>query len=329
MNFNLCSKSPLRLGLAGGGTDLPNVVNTIGGTVLNATINLYTYCVAREGSFQVTSLDYGRTYYKNDIEEFSIFANCIKLLEIKYNKLLPDLEYTTWSESPPGSGLGSSSSLVVSILNLFYYICDIENSKKILAEDAWYVERIMCKMQGGLQDQFSAAFGGINLFHFIKDDVIIEEIQPSKNFISRYESSTLLFYTGKSRSSDYIIQNQINISSLTSYEKLKRFASDSSKLIQSNNFTELMQIFNSAWIEKKKTSDKITNDFIENIISDISTHFDILNIKISGAGGGGFMVINANPEVIVKIENYLKSLEFGRTFRISLEFTGSHVIKIN
>ena len=210
------AKAPLRLGIAGGGTDVSPFSDDYGGAILNATINLYAYTfletvddeivsfnaddIALNESVNINSklsldgpLILHRAVYKRVMEEFN------------HSKYIP-LKITTFCDAPPGSGLGSSSALVVSMLEAFRQLLSLPLGEYDIAKLAYDIERIDCNLSGGKQDQYAAAFGGFNFMEFGRDDtVIVNPLRIRRHIINELESSTILFFSGVSRDSSKII----------------------------------------------------------------------------------------------------------------------------
>ena len=213
------SKAPLRISFAGGGTDILSFSKKYGGLVLNATIDLNAYCILEKLTEQKVifeSLDYKQKWIgkassylklngKLDLHK-AIYNRMIR----KYNKGRGiNIKITSYSDAPPGSGLGSSSSFVVAAIKCYEKFLKIKLSKSTLAKLAYEIERIDCKINGGSQDQYAAAFGGFNYIKFQKNkNVIVNSLKLERNKINNLESYLLLYFTGVSRSSSKIIVQQ-------------------------------------------------------------------------------------------------------------------------
>lgn len=213
------SKAPLRLGLAGGGSDVSPYSDMYGGLVLNATINLYAYCTIEETSDNTISI---HAYDSNNYEEtfpsqkaLPIDGNAI-LVKGVYNRIVKDYDFdslsfkkTTYNDAPAGSGLGTSSTMVVTILKAFIEWLGLPLGDYELARLAYEIERKDLGLAGGKQDQYAAAFGGFNYMEFLKDDMVIVNPLKVKRWVQdELEASMLLYFTGKSRSSAAIIDEQ-------------------------------------------------------------------------------------------------------------------------
>ena len=212
------AKAPLRLGLSGGGTDLEPYCSTYGGVVLSATIDQYAYCkVEPNNNWIFKSIDLGIE------EKFEFFPDNydknhpLKLLINTYLYLLPKssiktaVKITTYCETPPGSGLGSSSAIVVSLIAALAEYLNVPMGDYDIAKTAFEIERNICDLPGGKQDQFAAVFGGFNYIEFLKNgQTIVNPLRLSYKIQNMLEMNTILYYVGKPRKSAKVIETNIN-----------------------------------------------------------------------------------------------------------------------
>nr|WP_267478760.1 dehydrogenase [Photorhabdus laumondii] len=221
----------------------------------------------------------------------------------QYNKgkYIP-LRLTTQSDAPPGSGLGSSSTMVVAMLEGFRQLLSLPLGEYDIAQLAYEIERRDCKLSGGKQDQYAATFGGFNFIEFYANDrVIVNPLRMRRYIISELESSLILFFTGTSRDSAKIIDDQIksikkdNGARLDAMHKVKESAYKIKELLFKADILGVAQEFRNAWESKKATSPSISNALIDAVESSI-LNAGAISMKISGAGGGGFMMIFVEPE---------------------------------
>ena len=320
------SKAPLRLGLAGGGTDISPYSDEFGGCVLNATINMYAYTfietldVGEETFFEASDLellDSISLIERIDIQEGLILHRAVykRVMEQYNNGVYIPLKVITSSDAPPGSGLGSSSTLVVSMLEAYKQLLSLPLGEYDLAHLAFEIERIDCNLSGGKQDQYAATFGGFNFMEFYAEDrVIVNPLRIRRYIISELESSLILFFTGVSRDSSRIIEDQVNsISSddgirLQSMHQVKKSAYKIKELLFKADIDGVAQEFRESWAAKKATSNSISNNNINNIEKNL-INSGAKSMKISGAGGGGFMMIFVEPEDKNKIIKVLDKHE--------------------
>lgn len=329
------SKSPLRIGLAGGGTDVSPYSDLHGGVILNATINMYAYATIEptdDGKIVLHAID------KNEKLQFDAQAHLpidghLDLLKGIYNRVVRDytkkpmsFRLSTYVDAPSGSGLGSSSSLVVAILAAFAEWQNIPLGEYELAKLAFDIERKDLAMAGGKQDQYAAAFGGFNLMEFYSDEkVIVNPLRIKEDYLNEMQFSLLLYYTGTSRLSSKIIEMQSkNISQqksepLEAMHQLKLQAVKMKEAILKGNLDLIGEVLNEGWQSKKQTAAGISNPMIDEIyIAALSEGAS--GGKISGAGGGGFMFFWCPAFSRYKVIDRLH--QFGGEFR-RFQFTHS------
>lgn len=317
------AKAPLRLGLAGGGTDVSPFSDTFGGCILNATINLYAYSFLEE----LNCKNYVEFYAKDLglIDKFDLnneieIKGPLKLHRAVYKRIMNDFNHGkyipirlfTQSDAPPGSGLGSSSTLVVSMIEAYKNLLNLPLGEYDIAHLAYEIERIDCNLKGGKQDQYAASFGGFNFLEFFSDDrVIVNPLSIKRSIINELESSIILYFTGISRHSDKIIKDQIsslsdsNKSSLDAMQIIKQSSYKMKDLLLRGDVRGLASELGASWLAKKNTSSSITNKSIDEIERSV-LEAGALSLKVSGAGGGGFMMIFVKPEEKIDI---IRSLE--------------------
>lgn len=199
------SKAPLRLGLAGGGSDVSPYSDLYGGLILNATINLYAHCTIEEtqnGKIEIIATDIGQAAIFESLPVLPVDGT-LNLHKGVYNRIVkdfrvpvPSCRITTYSDAPPGSGLGSSSTMVVAIVKAFVEWLNLPLGDYEIARLAYEIERKDLALSGGKQDQYAATFGGFNFMEFLKDDhVIVNPLRIKKWVVDELEASILLYYT--------------------------------------------------------------------------------------------------------------------------------------
>lgn len=300
------SRAPLRLGLAGGGTDVSPYCDTYGGLVLNAAIDRYAYAVISTPNESTISFYAGDGQIRKDFPlRFPLLCDGILPLHVatynyiisNYNKSEPiSLKLSTFCDAPIGSGLGSSSTLVVAMIRAFAELLNLPIDDYATAQMAYQIERVDCGFQGGRQDQYSASFGGINFMEFYKEDrAVINQLRIKNWIICELESSILLYFTGVSRESAHIIADQSgNVTSgrqsaLEAMHGIRREALTAKECLLRGDFSGLVESMKSGWRFKKGSSKVISNQYIESVFDD-AIGAGALAGKISGAGGGGFMI---------------------------------------
>lgn len=288
----IVSRSPLRVSFAGGGSDLSPFVDTYGGSVLNATIDRYAYCTIEDSD-----------NYSTNVPE--IVDHCVKYV----GRGKPNFKITLYSETDYGSGLGSSSALVVACLSALGYT----DNKQKLAEAAIHVERKLCGFPGGKQDQFAAVFGGFNYIEFLPNGTnIISPIPLSYEIQQKLQYSLILYNIGVSRTNNTVLER--NIDGLKDdpkmIEQTKQLVNNCSQALQyivTGNIKQLAQTFEDNWKIKSDLHSGITsNPFTE--VRNKGLQNGALGAKICGAGGGGHLLFVVDPNKRHELTNALKAL---------------------
>lgn len=302
------SKAPFRLGLAGGGTDVSPYSDLYGGAILNITVNLYarTTIVPRsDRKIIIHSIDQGKSFEFDSATALTHNGE-IDLQIGVYNRIISEFiheplafEMTTSMDVPTGSGLGTSSTLVVSILGAFVEWLQLPLGEYDIARLAYEIERNDLKMAGGKQDQYAATFGGVNFMEFLENDkVIVNPLRTKKSFLNELNFGLILYYTNTSRESSKIIEKQIeNVKSSTSkpieaMHQLKAQAFQMKEAFLRSDVASIGHLLHESWINKKQMATGISNSEIDELYL-IAKNAGASGGKISGAGGGGFMMFFA------------------------------------
>lgn len=321
------SKTPLRLGLAGGGTDVSPFCDLYGGCVLNVTINMFSYCT-------IIPKDDGKIVFSSPDRNVRLEFDSKESLEIDtalplhcgiYNRIVKEFnhnkplsfEMTTYSDAPAGSGLGTSSTMVVTILKAYQEWLNLPLGEYDMAKLAYDIERKDLGFSGGKQDQYAATFGGLNYMEFYDNDrVIVNPLRMKKWIRNEIENSLVLFYTGTSRDSGKIIEEQTkstkNEKSLEAMFEIKKQTTIMKEAILKGEFNKIAESLHQNWLAKKKTASVISNPHIEETYNFIMENGGI-SAKISGAGGGGFMMIWCDPKARYQLIKALKQRQEGKT----------------
>ena len=336
------SKAPLRLGLAGGGSDVSPYSDIYGGLILNATIHLYTYCTIEETNDGLISIDSDDAHCHESYPVLSSLeidgkANLIKGV---YNRVVKEFgivpcsfKITTYNDAPVGSGLGTSSAMVVCILKAFIEWKSLPLGDYETSRLAYEIERKDLELSGGKQDQYAAAFGGFNYMEFLQNDlVIVNPLKIKRWIVDELEASMVLYFTNVSRSSAAIIDQQKkntssgNQTAIEAMHRIKQSAIDMKLALLKGDMKELARILGEAWENKKKMADAITNPMIQEVF-DVAIPAGALAGKVSGAGGGGFVMLMVEPTRKKEVINALGKLD---GFVMPFQFTegGAHGWKI-
>lgn len=307
------ARAPLRLGLAGGGTDLSPYCDEYGGAVLNATIDHYAYSTLEIGphltDVEFSTADTGQTW-RGETAAVMAGVECpLALHAAVYRRIIRDFNggksfpcrLITYCEAPPGSGLGSSSTLVVAMVKAFVEALALPLGEYEVAYLAFEIERLDCKLLGGRQDQYAATFGGFNFIEFHDDNRVLVNPLRIKNWIlSELEASLVLMHTGVSRASAAIIEEQTrnvaasSTSSIEAMHELKRDAFRMKEALLKGDIQSMASILNSSWAAKRRTAQAVSNSMIDALI-DHAFAAGAKAAKISGAGGGGFVLFVVDP----------------------------------
>jgi len=315
------SKAPLRIGLAGGGSDVSPYSDRFGGAILNATLNMYAYATIRprnDRKIILHSLD-KQTRMELPAETALALDGKLDLIKGIYNRVVHDFstgplafELVTHVDAPPGSGLGSSSTLVIAILGAFTEWLNLPMGEYDLAHLAYQIERIDLNMPGGKQDQYAATFGGVNFMEFYHDDkVIVNPLRIKRETLSELAYNLVLFNTEVSRTSDRIIEEQRkNVKSnrkdsIEAMHRIKEQAIMMKEALLKGNLDRIGDLLNFGWQHKKNMASGITTERLEEIYHE-ALKAGASGGKISGAGGGGFMFFYCPNNTRFKVIDTLK-----------------------
>jgi D-glycero-alpha-D-manno-heptose-7-phosphate kinase len=302
---------PLRLGLAGGGTDLSPYCDEHGGAVLNTTINRYAFASIEPSAdgmvhFIAPDMEIAECF-PPDLDalataRLTLHAGVARRMLIQWGDgRLPPMRVTSYVDAPPGSGLGSSSALVVALVEAFTALLAAPLGPYDIAHTAYEIERIDLRMAGGKQDQYAATFGGTNFIEFHANDrVIVNPLRVPPAVMNELETSMVICFSGVSRrSGDIIAEQQQNMSrpsgdAIDSLHQLKRDAIDMKAALLRGEIDRMATILNRSWEAKKRTAAGISTGRIEQLYELAFAH-GAIGGKVSGAGGGGFMMFIVPP----------------------------------
>ena len=326
---SVLSMAPLRISFVGGGTDISTFYRKTPGCVISAAINKYVYVHIKrhdplfQERYRISYSETEHTQNRNDINNL-IVRSCLELLEMD-----EPLQISTSADLPSNSGLGSSSSFAVALLNGLHKIRGEEVSLVQIAEEASRVEIEILKSPIGKQDQYAAAFGGLNFFEFHGnetvsiDPIYLPDIKPGNFF-----DNTLMIWTGLSRQANSILADQasrseVNYEKLFELTKLTRTFRDT--LINSPlNWPKLGEIIYKGWELKQSFSTKIMTNDVKEIISALN-NLDCSGYKLLGAGGGGFVFAVFDT----LSEKHFNELQQWRIFKPSLDQIGARIVSVN
>ena len=295
------SKAPFRIGLAGGGTDVSPYSDDYGGAILNATINLYAHTTIiprTDGKIIFRAIDREEEIVFDSADELPISGSLDLQIGVynrivkQFNKSNLSFEMITSMDVSSGSGLGTSSTLVTSILGAFVEWLKLSLDSYEIAQLAYDIERLDLKMAGGKQDQYAAVFGGVNFIEFSKDNKVkVNPIVLEDETLKELQQNLILYYTETSRESAKIIETQAANARKNRKEPvqamhiLKEQASLMKEALLNGDLNEIGEILDVSWHNKKKMADGISNELIDTIYS-VTKEAGAIGGKISGAGGG-------------------------------------------
>ncbi len=296
------SRSPLRISFCGGGTDVSPYFEEKGGVVLSTTIDKYSYAtlIPKEGRvIQVESLDFD-IMAKYDVDHQLVYDGELDLVKAVINTIEgannSGFDLFLHSDAPPGSGLGSSSTMTVTIVGLMRQWLQKPWTNYDIAQLAYHIERTVLGIKGGKQDQYAATFGGFNFIEFHSDYTIVNPLRISPVILNELEYHLLLCYTGKTRLSARIIETQVQgyvekqAASMAALDELKQITVDMKNALLQGHLNDFGSLLHDAWVNKKQLARQITSQSIDLLYETARKH-GALGGKILGAGGGGYLLV--------------------------------------
>jgi D-glycero-alpha-D-manno-heptose-7-phosphate kinase len=319
----IISQTPLRISLAGGGTDLKSFYYTEEGMVISTAIDKYVYVIVKERFDERIYINYSQ---KEIVDTVTEIKHDLVREAMKKTGVTKGVEITTLADIPSeGSGLGSSSSITTGLLNAFYNFSGIQVTAEQLAREACDIEINLCKKPIGKQDQYISAYGGFNTLTFHTDDTVsVSKINIMSNELRRLGSNLLLFYTNKTRNANVILEKQKK----NTEEKrnvlraMKDLVPEVTEIIKRGDFDDVGRILHENWISKKTLAGTISNDDIDTMYHD-AMNAGALGGKICGAGGGGFLLLYVPRD---RQDAVRESLSKYRELPFMLDPLGSRII---
>lgn len=302
----LIARAPFRISLAGGGTDLPSYYERFGGRVISTTIDRYVYAhltpLSSDQASQITSADYQR-FYRHDSPEPITWDGDLALPRAVLNLfgLSGGISLFIASEVPPGTGLGSSSAVAVALIAGLAAHLGQPHDRQTIARLACQVELDMLAAPIGKQDQYAAAFGGLNSIRFGADGVSVEPVPIAEDCLRKLERRLMLFFTGTARDSAAILREQWAASqqessaTLDGLHKIREAADACYRCLEIGDVDGAGRLLDEGWQLKRRLASRITNPFIDEAYATARAH-GALGGKITGAGGGGFLLLYCPEE---------------------------------
>jgi D-glycero-alpha-D-manno-heptose-7-phosphate kinase len=294
------ARAPLRLSFCGGGTDVSPYPEEHGGMVLSSTINHYAYASLRprrDARITLASLDYD-VVAKYDHPRRMKFDGNLDLIKAVVRSFKPKRGADLWvhSDAPPGSGLGSSSTLVVALIGAMAEWQRKKLSGYEVAERAFHIERVDMGLAGGQQDQYAAAFGGFNLIEFHRDSTLVNPLRIRNEIIAELEYRLLLCYMGQTRQSANIIERQVESykqnkgGTVDALHRLKAETVEMKRALLMGDIDGMGELLHQAWENKKQLDKGISNSHVDRLYQ-LARKEGAIGGKMPGAGGGGYFLL--------------------------------------
>jgi len=332
----LIVRSPVRISFGGGGTDLPAYYRQYGGAVLSTAINKYFYTILGrrfDQCIQIISSDLRVCERWHDFASLDIEGTSLEIpvavLKDLNREIYADLFLA--SEIPPGTGLGSSASVCVNVLKTLTTYLHTPLSKAELAERAFHIARNLLRRHVGKQDEYGAAFGGLNFMEFLTDGTTrVEALELPASLLSDFQSSLLLFFTGAAHHSWGILEEQERSTEqhskkpLEALHEIRELAYRMRDALTRGELQNFASMLHESWLAKKKVSNKISNRHID-VAYDTAIEHGALGGKITGAGGGGFLLLFCEPENQDSVRHALAAHGL-KEMSFSFDFQGAHVL---
>ena len=336
--FNVRARAPLRLGLAGGGTDLSPYCDEYGGAILNATIDRFAFAhvfshdkakiifrACDVGQEELLDPDADLPVRQGLMLHRAVYSHVMK--NYCGGRALP-LVVSTAIDVPAGSGLGASSALVVALIEAFRSALELPLGPYDVARLAFEIERVDLGLAGGRQDQYAAVFGGLNYIEFLAHErVIVNPLRTRRDYLNEFESSLVVAFTGQTRDSDMIIKEQVsgltalNPDTIANMHALKGDAAEMKLALLAGKIRQVAEILSHSWAAKKKTAAGVSNPRVEEMY-EVAMQSGAWAGKVSGAGGGGFLMLMTDPENRYRLISRINQAG-GKASPVKLTFEGA------
>jgi len=312
----IITRTPVRISFGGGGTDIPGFYEEHGGAVVSITINKYFYSFYNprdDEKIQMISSDFQSLLSVDDFYSLKFGEGFdIPSAVIKHFRLYHGFDLFTASEIPPGSGLGSSGAVTVNMVRLCSKLKNETMTQRQIAEDAFFIQRQILNLPIGKQDEYAAAYGGLNFIEFSEKEASVNPIQIDPDIKKSLEKNLLLFFTKKTRQASTILQRQEDsikgkdTSIIEAMIEVKNNAYHIKEALEVGDLKRFGSLLDQAWNSKKKMSPEISNDYLDRIY-EIASQNGALGGKIAGAGGGGYFMFYCEEEKQENLKNAMAS----------------------
>lgn len=330
----LIARAPVRISFGGGGTDLPAYYTQFGGAVLSTAINRYVYTFISQGAtdaLQIISSDF-RIFYRHEAGA-DLATNgelgLAKAVLSEFNQL-EGVDVFLASQIPPGTGLGGSGAVAVSMITALAAWHGREMTHQEIAEMACDISINKLRLPSGKQDEYGSAMGGLNQIIFTKDWTTVVPVNIGRDALATLQRRIMLFFTGKSRDSEKILRNQSNASreqnpaTLERMHRIKALGQDMLAAIEAGKLDDFADLLHQSWVQKRGVTSDITNDTID-LAYETARSQGALGGKITGAGGGGFLMVYCHEENQDAVTRSLHALNL-RRMDFCFDFDGAQVL---
>lgn len=327
--------SPVRISFAGGGTDMPEYYEEFGGRIITTAINHFTYVMynsRNDNLTQIFSSDFSAHGTPSTLEKLESQKGIeIPISIMKYLDFRKGGNLMISSDVPPGSGLGSSSALAVNLVNVLTKVSNNKRTKHEIAEITHKIERNLLKWPMGKQDEYISVFGGFNMIKFEKEGIEVEKISISSSTLTELQQNLLLYFVGE-RTSNTILPNQLNSIKnkdpqvLESLHNVKELAITMYDRLKNSDITGFGEMLHKGWIEKKKFAEGVSNEKIDSIYEN-SIKKGVIGGKLTGAGGGGHLLLYCEKNKQPSIDEFMKSQGLKR-IKFSFHKEGARILNL-
>lgn len=331
----LIARAPVRVSFFGGGTDLPAYFDAFGGGVLSATIDKYVYAIlsVNEGRpLQITSSDY-RTFYRHRRGEPLLWEGDLSLPRAVFQHFGVDDGVSVFlsSEVPPGTGLGSSSSVTVALTKAITVASGMHLKPVEIASLACEIELNRLGMPIGVQDQYASAVGGFNAMFFSARGIRVEPVTLAPQIVQRLESNLVLIFTGSARNSADILSRQRKSSEtrdpavLEALHAVRELAAGGRIFLMRGDLDGFGRLMHEAWEQKKRFAQGVSNEQVDRLY-EVARQNGALGGKLTGAGGGGFLMLYCEDGSAGRVEAALREVGDYRRMEYVFEYDGARVL---
>ena len=333
----LIARAPVRISFGGGGTDLPAYYTQFGGAVLSTAINRYIYTFISQGAtdaLQIISSDF-RMFYRHEAGQDMTAEGELGLAKAVLGEFgqIESADVFLASQIPPGTGLGGSGAVAVSMITALAAWHGRNLSHQDIAEMACDISINKLRLPSGKQDEYGSAMGGLNQISFTRDRTTVVPVEIAPDALATLQRRMMLFYTGKSRDSEKILRSQSNASreqdpaTLERMHRIKALGQEMLTALEAQKLDDFADLLHQSWLQKRGVTSDITNDAIDHAY-ETARREGALGGKITGAGGGGFLMLYCHEDKQDAVTRGLHALSL-RRMDFCFDFDGAQVLLNN